>query len=135
MLRRIDEWHKSTWEFIIAMVAMIGPALGTAVYCAYQVSLGNGLLQFRLSFIDVPKYLGAGASYLDVLILDGLIVLALIGGFGYRYYHFRHERDFIKKYNIEAETGFKSLFSNKPRSGGKHGHYDSNDHGDFGGSD
>jgi hypothetical protein len=72
---------------------------------------------------------------LDVLILDGLVVLALIIGFGCRYYHFRHERDFIKKYNIEAETGFKSLFSNKPRSGGKNSHYDSNDHGDSGGSD
>jgi hypothetical protein len=64
MLIRIDEWHKSTWEFVIAIIAMIGPALGTAAYCAYQVSMGNGLSQFRLGFIDVPKYLGAGASYL-----------------------------------------------------------------------
>jgi hypothetical protein len=117
------------------MIALIGPALGTAVYCAYQVSMGNGLLQFRIGFIDVPKYLGAGASYLDVLILDGLIVLALIIGLGYRYYHFRHERDFIKKYNIDAETGFKSLFSNKPRGGGNYDRYDSSDHGEFDGSD
>ena len=135
MLRRIDEWHKSTWEFIVAIIAMIGPAVGTAVYCAYQVSMGNGLAQFRLGLIEVPKYLGAGASYLDVLILDVLIVVALAGGFGYRYYYFRHERDFIIKYKIDAETGFKSLYPNNARGGHNPRSYDSSDIGDFNGGD
>ncbi len=133
LLSRMNEWHKSTWEFIVSLIALLGPPLGMAFYCAYQVSIGSGHEQFRLGFVDVPKYLGAGASYLDVLILDVFVVLALLAGLGYRYYYFRHERDFIKKYNIDAETGVKSLFKSSSRTKGN-GNYDS-DGGDFGGGD
>ena len=101
ILNRMSEWHKSTWELAVSLVAILGPPIGVAVHCAYQVSIGNGHEQFRLAFVDVPKYLGAGASYLDVLIFDVLVGLALLVGLGYRYYYFRHERDFIKKYNIK----------------------------------
>lgn len=69
------------------MFFLVGPFLGNLVYCSYQVYLGNGLLQYRLGFIDVPKYLGAGASYLDVLILNVCAIVALLIGIGLRYYH------------------------------------------------
>jgi len=97
--------------------------------CPLARSIGNGLLQYRLGFIEVPKYLGAGASYLDVLILNACAVLALLIGIGLRYYHYRHERDFIRKYKIEGETGFKSIFSpsKSNNSGGSYNNVDSID--------
>lgn len=110
------------------LVAILAPSLGVTFHCAYQISIGNGHEQFRLVFVDVPKYLGAGASFLDVLILDALIVLALLVSLGFRYYYFRHERDFIKKYNVEAETGFTSLSKGSSRSKG----ISDSDGGDFG---
>lgn len=133
ILNRMSEWHNSTWELAVSLVAIIAPPLGVAFYCAYQVSIGNGHEQFRLAFVDVPKYLGAGASYLDVLILDAIAVLALLVGLGFRYYYFRHERDFIKKYNIETETGIKSLFKRPSRS--KASSNDDGESGGFGGED
>jgi len=117
MLRRLSEYHRSTWECIISLTFVLGPFLGNLVHCAYQVSIGNGLLQYRLGFIEVPKYLGAGASYQDVLILNVCAVLALLIGIALRYYHYRHERDFIRKHKIEGETGFKSIFSPSKSSG------------------
>lgn len=133
ILNRMSGWHKSTWEFIVSLFLIIGPPLGMAFHCAYQVSIGNGHEQFQLGFVDIPTYLGAGASYLDVLILNCFAVLALLAGLGFRYYYFRHERDFIKKYNIEAETGFKSIFKSSSRSKGGDS-YDS-DGGGFDGGD
>jgi len=133
ILNRMNEWHKSTWEFIVSIIALVGPPMGMTIYCAYQVAIGNGLEQFQLEFVDIPKFLGAGASFLDVLILNCLIVIAIWGGLGYRYYYYRHERDFIKKYNIDADTGFKSIFKSSSRSRGN-SNYD-NDGGDFGGGD
>lgn len=71
-----------------------------------------------MAFVDVPKYLGAGASYLDVLILDVFIILALCVGLGLRYYYDRHERDFIKKYNIKVKTKPKYSSGSKESNSG-----------------
>lgn len=116
----------------MSLFALLGPPVCMALHCVHQVVIGNGHEQFRLAFVDVPKYLGAGASYLDVLIYDAFVVLALLVGLGYRYYYFRHERDFIKKYNIKAETGFKSMFKSSSGSRGS-GNNDSGDGGFDGG--
>jgi hypothetical protein len=124
MLQRISEWHKTTWELIGGILAIILPALGTAAYCAFKVASGEGHEQFRLGFVDIPKYLGAGASYLDILILDGMMVVALVVGFGLRYYHYRDERDFLKKYKIKGETGFTSDLKPSKGSSGFFDDYD-----------
>ncbi len=118
ILDRMNNWSESTLGFILWLFPLVGPPVGIAFHCVYQVSIGNGHEQFRLGFVDVPKYLGAGASYLDVLILDALIILALFVGLGFRYYYFRHERDFIKKYNIKVKTGPKYSSDSKERDSG-----------------
>ncbi len=135
ILSRINEWHKTTWELVVSLFAFIAPPAGMAFHCLHQVVIGSGHEQFRLDFVDIPKYLGAGASYLDVLIYDVFVVLALLVGLGYRYYYFRHERDFIKKYNIKAETGFKSIFKSRSGSRGSGDNDNDNGGGGFDGGD
>ena len=110
MLRRLSEFHRSTWECIISFIAMVGPILGVIVHCIYQISMSNALVQFRLGPIESPKYFGIGASYQDVLIFHVCIFIALIVGIALRYYHYRDERDFMRKYNVKDQTGFGSLF-------------------------
>ncbi|MAM89513.1 MAG: hypothetical protein CME36_19610 [unclassified Hahellaceae] len=106
MLRHIAEWWKSTWQFLITIAALALPPLCLTGYCWYKVATGEGAEQFRLGFVDIPKYLGAGASYLDVLILNICVLLVLAVGFAVRYYQYRHERDFMRKYGIKGGTGF-----------------------------
>ena len=118
ILDRMNSFSETTLGFILWLFPIVGPPVGIALHCVYQVSIGNGHEQFRLAFVDIPKYLGAGASYLDVLILDVLIILALCVGLGLRYYYFRHERDFIKKYNIKVKPKPKYSSDSKESDSG-----------------
>ena len=83
-----------------------GITLGPTVYCLDKVINGQSLEPFRLGNVPIPSFQGAGASYLDVLILFGAAFLAVNIAMIIRYHQLKNERDFKKKYGIKDHKSF-----------------------------
>jgi len=82
------------------------PLLGVLALCIDKVVKGRGLDAFMLGNMPIPKLLGAGASYLDVLIFMLIATLLLTIALFVRWRHYRLEDDFKKKYGIKDKSSF-----------------------------
>lgn len=71
-----------------------------------KVIHGEGQAEFRLGNVPIPKLLGAGATYLDVLILLSAAEIAMLGAILWRYKEYREEEDFKKKCGITEKRSF-----------------------------
>ncbi|TNC85834.1 MAG: hypothetical protein CSH37_06285 [Thalassolituus sp.] len=111
MLRKLEESIGGTSRgFAILILASVVPILGVMIHCGYNIYLGNGLETYDLVIMDHPILTNLGVSYVEVLIYDAFAFLVLVIGLLFRYYHYRDERDFMKKYNLKGKTGFGSDF-------------------------
>jgi len=128
MLRDLDNALESKrWGFILFLIASILPALGVVAHCIVNIANGKALETYDLVIMDHPVLTNLGVSYLEVLIYDVIYLLALAVGLLWRYYHYKDERDFMRKYNIKGETGFTQDFK---ASGSSRSHGYSNDFSD-----
>ncbi len=71
--------------------------------------------------MDHPVLTNLGVSYLEVLIADIATLVALLVGLLIRYNYYKDERDFIKKYKLNAKTGFYQDFKNSSGSTNERG--------------
>ena len=83
-----------------------GITLGPLVHCIDKVIKGQSLEPFRLGNVPIPTFQGAGATYLDVLILFLVAFVAVNIAILIRYNQLRNERDFKKKYGIKDDKSF-----------------------------
>lgn len=102
--------------FIFLFACTVVSMLGVMLHCGYNIYLGNALETFDIIIMDHPVLTSLGVSYLEVLIGDVCILLALIIVWGLRYHYYKDERDFIKKYNIKGKT--RSGSDSKPAKSG-----------------
>ncbi len=80
--------------------------LGVLVHCIDKVLRGEGLEPFKLGNVPIPKFLRAGASYQDALILMIVAVQSLMAGLFFRWRYYRLEDDFKNKYKIKDKSSF-----------------------------
>lgn len=105
-MQKLLDWLWSSWRFALTLVLMVSPFLGLTALCLLKVQAGQGLQPFRLGMVDMPRFLGAGASYLDVLLLCLLVPAALLTALLLRYRYYRDERDFLRRHGLPGRTGF-----------------------------
>lgn len=106
---KLKNFLTNCWLFATGIGLTLIADLSLWSYSATQVYAGRGLEQFRLGHIDIPKFLGAGATYLDIFILNIATVIALLIALIFRYRHYEPERDILKKLGKEKE-GRTSFF-------------------------
>lgn len=117
MLRKLEFSLRNTnLGFVIFLMATILPFLGVIVHCSYNIYLGKGLDTYNLIIMDHPVLTNLGVSYLEVLIVDIATLVAIFVGLLIRYSYYKDERDFIKKYKLNAKTGFYQDFKNTSSS-------------------
>ena len=122
MLRKLEFSLRNTnLGFVIFLMATILPFLGVIVHCSYNIYLGKGLDTYNLIIMDHPVLTNLGVSYLEVLIADIATLVAIFVGLLIRYSYYKDERDFIKKYKLNAKTGFYQDFKNTSSSGNERG--------------
>ena len=118
MLRKLESsFEETNFGFAVFLFVTITPMLGVMLHCGYNIYSGNALETYDLIIMGHPVLTSLGVSYLEVLIADVVTFFALIIGLAFRYYYYRDERDFMKKYNIKGKTGFTSDFNSKSSSG------------------
>ncbi len=103
---KLKSFVGNCWLFASGIGLLFIADLGIGLYAATQVYFGNGFGQFRLGNVDIPKFLGAGATYLEVFISSLVTIIALTGGLIARYKHYSPERNLLKQYNKAGKTGF-----------------------------
>ena len=77
---------------------------GLLIYCTAKIIEGNGLESFRLG--NVPVYKFYNASYIEVAIFCGALVVAVGVGIYIHYIKYGEELHFRKKYNIKDDRKF-----------------------------
>lgn len=111
MLGKINSgWENTNWGLALFLISIILPALGVVAHCTVQIFEGKALEHYDLVIMDHPILTNWGATYLEVLIGDVLLLVVLIVGLIFRHLHYGDERDFMKKYNIKGKTGFTRDF-------------------------
>jgi len=114
MFRKLQaSFEETNLGLVLFLLGVIGPIVGVMAHCGYNIYLGNALETYDLIIMDHPVLTNLGVSYLEVLLADVAVLIALGVGLAFRYYHYKDERDFIKKYNLKRNTGFYSDFSSK----------------------
>ncbi len=105
---KLKKFLTNCWLFVTGLGLALIADLSLWTYSATQVYAGRSLEQFRLGHVEIPKFLGAGATFLDVFILNIATVIALLIAFYCRYRYYEPERDILKKLGREKEgqTGF-----------------------------
>jgi hypothetical protein len=105
---KLKSFLTNCWLFASGFGLMFIADLSLWSYSATQVYAGRGLEQFKLGHVDIPKFLGAGATFLDVFILNIATVIALLIALYCRYRYYEPERDILRKLGKEKEgrTGF-----------------------------
>jgi hypothetical protein len=89
--------------------------------CLKKVLDGEGLERFTIGNVIIPKFYGAYASCLDMVIFLTVAGIAVVGALlierYYDYYQEKEEQDFKKKYQIkdENETGAFNFIREKKR--------------------
>ena len=122
MLRKFEFSLRNTnFGFMIFLLATLLPFLGVIIHCSYNIYLGKGLDTYDLIIMDHPVLTNLGVSYLEVLIADVATLVALLVGLLIRYNYYKDERDFIKKYKLNAKTGFYQDFKNSSGSTNERG--------------
>ena len=114
MLRKLQaSFEDTSLGLVLFLLGVVGPILGVMVHCGYNIYLGNALETYDLIIMDHPVLTNLGVSYLEVLLADAAVFIALGIGLAFRYFYYKDERDFIKKYNLKGKTGFYSDFAPK----------------------
>ncbi len=105
---KLKNFLTNCWLFTTAIGFTLVADLSLWSYSATQVYAGRGLEQFKLGNVDIPKLLGAGATFLDVFILNIATTIALVIALYCRYRYYEPERDILRKLGKEKEgsTGF-----------------------------
>ena len=103
---KLKSFLENCWLFFTGFGLLIIADLGMSIYTGTQVYTGHGLEQFRLGSVDIPKFLGAGATYLEVFITDVVTLICLTVALFARYRYYTPERELLKRYNKEGNTGF-----------------------------
>lgn len=94
----------SLWVFLVAGGLIL--SVGAVLYSLDKVLRGQALEPFKLGNVPVPWLLGAGASYLEVLILLVALIIAFVVALAVRWHYYRDERDFRRKYKIPGKGAF-----------------------------
>ena len=101
---------KQNMQFTIFIVLTLLAPVAVMIHCLINIAQGNALHTYDLVIMDHPVLTNLDVTYLEVFIADLLTIIAFIVALALRYFYYRHERDFIKKYNIQAKTGFTRDF-------------------------
>jgi hypothetical protein len=107
MLRKLaDEIDGSSFIGFISIILMLLVLSGKVLYCLVQVLKGRGHETFHMIVMEHPVFTFINASFMDVLIFEAGMLIALVVGLVWRYFYYRDEREFLKKYKIKGKTGF-----------------------------
>lgn len=92
------------WPLLSGLTLSLVGDLMIVAKAAMEIKMGNANELFKLGFVEIPTWLGAGATNLSIVILFIGIWIALIVGFisRYRYYKdelFLYKRAGVSKYN------------------------------------
>ena len=77
---------------------------GLLFYCLYKIDEGKGLESFRMGNLPIVKF--DNASYVEVAIFSGVLVVVLAIGFYLRHITYGEEVHFKRKYNIKDNRKF-----------------------------
>ena len=97
ILQSVKNWISSGLALFIGAGVVFGPT----VYCLDKVMNGQGNEIFRLGSVPVPKFLGAGATYWTVLVLDIFALVVIFVGIYLDHKEYKLEKDFRTKYGQE----------------------------------
>jgi hypothetical protein len=110
MLRKMSDEMEGSGVFgFLTLILLLMTLSGKTLYCLVHVLNGKGHETFKMPMVD-RLFTWIDASYMDVLILDGALLIALIVGLIFRYFYYSDERDFLRKYKIKDKTGFWGPF-------------------------
>ncbi len=94
------------WLFISGFgLTLIGDIV-FFTYAGLMVYAGKGIEPFTFGSVEIPKLQGAGATFMDVFILNAAIVIAVVIAFIVRYKYYEPERAIIKKHMLKDKAGF-----------------------------
>lgn len=110
-LRCLTRWLTDGVFLFVA----IGVLLGPTVVCLDKIISGYGGAIFRLGNVPIPKYLGAGATYWDVFVLDVICLGVLCLGIYYDYSEYKLEKDFRSRYAKNTKYSYREYLCQRSK--------------------
>lgn len=92
----IGEFFATTRGFLVMFIGFGFFPTVLGFIALSRVQTFGPLERFRLGNTEIPKFMGAGASNLDVLILCVVALVALVVGLVIRYFYFRDKLNYLR---------------------------------------